>query len=280
MFVRSSLALALTFAVVSVAGAQPRDIALKTGVTLRYVEAGSRSAPPLILLHGLGDSKRSWSLMMPELAKTHRVFALDQRGHGGSSAPACCYTTTDLAYDVVAFMEAMNIERAAVGGHSLGSFVAQTLAANHPERVSKVVLIGSTDTVVANETLEWLWSEIASFDKRPPAAFIDTWQSNALPVEEEFLKLVKKETADVQPHVWKAIARGLMTLDQRRFVQEVKMPVLILGGDKDPAFPPEQQQRLRKLMPHAAFKSYEGAGHNPNWEIPKVVAADMREFLE
>lgn len=246
---------------------------------MAYAVEGAESAPPLILLHGLGDSKRSWSLMTSDLAKTHRVYALDQRGHGQSSAPACCYTTTDLAYDVVAFMDAMKIEKAAVAGHSLGSFVAQTLAIHQPERLSKLILIGSTDTLVTNALVDWLWGEVSKFGERAPAEFIDTWQANVLPVDETFHALVKRETADVAPHVWKSIARGLLTQDQRRFLKEIRVPTLILAGEKDPAFGADDQRRLRELLPHAQYEVYAGAGHNPNWEIPKVVAGDMNAFL-
>jgi pimeloyl-ACP methyl ester carboxylesterase len=258
--------------------AAPR-VALETGVELRYVEAGAETAPPLILLHGLGDTKRSWSPILSDLAKTHRVYALDQRGHGESSAPACCYTTAELADDVVAFMDAMKIDRAAVAGHSLGSFVAQTLVTRHPKRVSRLILIGSADTGIGNENFEWLQGEVAKFGERPPDDFVDLWQSNVLPVDAAFVAQVKKETGDVRPAVWKAFAPVLLTHDRRRELAEVKVPVLILAGEKDPLFPPDQQQRLRALLPHAQFREYAGAGHNTHWELPQLVARDMAAFL-
>ena len=255
-------------------------VQLKSGITVSYVEAGPADAPPLLLLHGLGDTSRSWSLMLPELAKTHRVYAFDQRGHGGTSSPACCYTLADLAYDAVAFLDAMKIDRASIAGHSLGSFVAQSVAAQYPERVNRLVLIGSADTTYGMELLEWLLEQAGTFDRAPTAAFIDEWQQNAAPVDAEFLAHVKRETAIVRPHVWKQIARTLMTEDQRRFVREIDAPVLILWGEKDHGFLLANQQRLQQLLPHAQFRAYEGLGHNPHWESPALVARDMRAFLE
>jgi pimeloyl-ACP methyl ester carboxylesterase len=261
-------------------GAATRTIALESGVTVRYVEAGPRNAPPLLLLHGLGDTTRSWSLVLPELAKSHRVYAFDQRGHGAASAPRCCYAVSNLAFDAIAFMDAMKIERAAVVGHSMGSFVAQHLAAHHPERVQKLVLIGSSDTTVGSETLAWLWEQVGTFDRGISTEFVDQWQSNPLPIDAEFIALVKKETFDVRPHVWRGVARTLMTDDQRPFVRTIRQPTLILWGEHDQAFPAANQQRLQEALPHATFKRYDKAGHNPHWEMPGRVAEDIMRFLK
>ncbi|HYH06981.1 MAG TPA: alpha/beta hydrolase [Thermoanaerobaculia bacterium] len=275
------LPLLFSFALTAaVQGATTRTIALESGVTVRYVEAGPREAPPLLLLHGLGDTSRSWSLMLPELAKSHRVYAFDQRGHGAASAPRCCYALADLAWDAIAFMDAMKIERASVVGHSMGSFVAQHLAAHHPERVQKIVLIGSSDTTVGNETVAWLWEQTGTFDRGISTEFVEQWQSNPLPVDAEFLALVKRETAAVRPHVWRGVARTLMTEDQRPFARAIRQPTLILWGEHDPAFPAANQQRLQEALPQATFRRYDKAGHNVHWEIPTRVAEDILRFLD
>lgn len=259
---------------------EQRTITLKSGVTVEYVQTGPREGAPLVLLHGLGDTNRSWSLMLPELAKTHRVYALDQRGHGATAAPACCFALADMAYDVIAFMDAMKIDRASITGHSLGSFVAQHLAAHYPDRVNRLVLLGSSDTTVGTEIIEWLWEQVGAFEREIPASFVDQWQSNPTAVDAQFLTHVKKETAAVSPHVWRSITRTLMTEDQRRFLREIRMPTLILWGENDPAFPLVHQQRLQRALPHATFKAYPKVGHNLHWEIPGEVAEDVRAFLE
>lgn len=275
------LSLVLSFALAgSAQPARTRTVALKSGVTVRYVQAGPHDAPPLLLLHGLGDTSRSWSLMLPELAKSHRVYALDQRGHGATSTPLCCYALPDLAYDAIAFMDAMKIERASVVGHSMGSFVAQHLAAHHPGRVQKLVLIGSSDTTVGLETVQWLWEQTGTFDRGISPDFVDLWQSNPTPVDAQFIALVKKETFAVRPHVWRGVARTLMTEDQRPFVRAITQPTLILWGENDQAFPAASQQRLQEALPHATFKRYAEVGHNPHWEIPARVVEDIRGFLE
>ena len=256
-----------------------RRIELKSGISMAYREAGPRDAPPLIMLHGLGDTSRSWTLMLPDLSRSHRVYLLDQRGHGETAAPACCYALADFAYDVVTFMDAMKIDSAVIAGHSLGSFVAQHLASAYPSRVRRLILLASSDTTVGLEFIDWLWGKTLTFDTGIPNAFIDEWQSNPTPVKPDFLSKIKVETAAVPIHVWKNTARVLLTEDHRRFLSEVKTPALILWGEKDPAFPADCQERLRKALPHARFKSYPDVGHNPHWEIPGPIASEIEAFI-
>ena len=256
-----------------------RRVKLASGVTLAYRVAGPKSAPPVVLLHGLGDTSRSWSLMVPELAKNHRLYMLDQRGHGDSEAPACCYALADLAFDAVAFMDALKIESAHVVGHSLGSFAAQALTIAYPSRVERLVLIASADTTFDVEVIDWLWGQVASFEGSVTPAFVEEWQSNPTPVRPDFIARVKSETAAVPLHVWRSVARTLLSEDHRRFLGQVRHPTLILAGGLDPMFPGPRQERLRQLLPQAAFRTYPEVGHNAHWELPERVAADIDAFL-
>src|SRR5882724_5603129 len=120
-----------------------RDVTA-SGVRLRVVEAGSGS--PVILIHGLFVDHTSWDLVMPELAETFRVVALDLPGFGASEKPP----PSRFPYGIDAFAEAiadlyagLELGPAAVVGHALGGAVALTLAARHPELVSRLALIDS-----------------------------------------------------------------------------------------------------------------------------------------
>lgn len=254
-------------------------VALKSGITMSYVEAGPKDGPVLVLLHGLGDTSRSWTPLLPELARRHHVYAVELRGHGGTDAPACCYDLANLGYDVVVFMDAMDIGRASVAGHSLGSFVAQHLAITYPGRVTRLVLIGSADAPTDTPIATWLWEQVRTFDGRVPPQFVDEWQSNPTPVDPEFLARVKAETAAVPVHVWRGVARTLMSADHSRFLGEIAVPTLVLWGEKDPGFLRANQERLVTAVPGAAFKAYPHVGHNTHWEIPRQVAEDVAAFL-
>jgi pimeloyl-ACP methyl ester carboxylesterase len=93
-------------------------------VTLHYAERGDRAEEAIIFLHAYVDSWFTFSRMLPLLSPEYHAFAPDQRGHGESDKPQCCYTADDFATDVDAFMDAVGIERATLVGSSSGGLIA------------------------------------------------------------------------------------------------------------------------------------------------------------
>ena len=90
-------------------------VTLPNGIDLAYLELGNPAGKPLLLLHGYTDSSRTWSLLAPYLAR-YRLIIPDQRGHGLSAAPDCCYGTTQMAEDARLLLDALKIERIAIVG--------------------------------------------------------------------------------------------------------------------------------------------------------------------
>jgi non-heme chloroperoxidase len=102
------------------AAAPPRfaTTRLATGPLLHYAVQGDDGGDPILFLPGYVDSRCSYSRVLPLLTARHRAYALDQRGHGDSERPACCYTVDDFAADAVAFLDAVGVERSTLVGHS------------------------------------------------------------------------------------------------------------------------------------------------------------------
>ena len=132
-----------------------RSVDLSTGITAKYREAGSPGGDPVLMLHGITDTSRSFLPLMQHLARLRpdlHLIAPDLRGHGDSSmppAPGCseaperCFRIADFAADTAALMDSMGIDRAHLVGHSIGSAVAQEIALTSPSRIRRLVLIGS-----------------------------------------------------------------------------------------------------------------------------------------
>ena len=259
-----------------------KEVRLPNGLGLAYVEAGDPNGEPLLLLHGYTDSSRSFSPMVPYLSG-YRLLIPDQRGHGASDAPECCYGTSQFAYEARLFLDALGVKRAAVVGHSLGSMVAISLAADNPERVSKIVLIGSTALVPVKRG-DWLYDNATTMKAKldPSTQFAKDWHPANQPtkVDPQFASAVNDELLRIPPHVWRRVMRELSYVPVGRHAADVKAPVLVLSGGKDNLFPTEHHQSLLKAFPHAEAHVFAELGHNPNWEQPEAVASAIDLFLK
>lgn len=109
------------------------------GIRLAYRESGSASAPPLLLLHALGENSADWDQVAAPLAASWHVYALDLRGHGRSDWPGT-YTLALLRDDVLAFLGALKLSQVTVIGHSMGGAAAYLVAMRQPERIRRLVL--------------------------------------------------------------------------------------------------------------------------------------------
>jgi non-heme chloroperoxidase len=242
------------------------DIRLSNGVRLHYAEQGDPAGDTVLLLHGYGDSWFSWSRVLPGLTPGRRAIALDLRGHGDSDRPAQGYAVRELAEDVVGFMAARHIARAAVVGHSMGSFVAQQVALAAPRRVSRLVLVGSgTAPTRFNGMLE-LQRVVNALPDPVPEAFIREFQESTIHrgVPEEFLERVVAESSKLPARPERLRAEGI--------------PTLMLWGDRDGMSSRAEQEALTMLL-GGELKAYDDTGHAPHWERPDELAADLEEFL-
>lgn len=259
-----------------------RRALLPNGITLAYVEMGNPKGRPVLLVHGYTDSSRSWSLPAPHLAAKHRLIVVDLRGHGASSAPECCYTVSDMVYDMRLLLDHLKIETADFIGHSLGSMIGQVFAQRHGERLRKLVLVGSTLTAVkAAAPGSWLWDNVhALTDPIDPASpFIGEWTTNPMPVDREFIEHERREACAMPTHIWRAVLQEMYVSEFGRLSSTIETPTLIIWGGQDPLFSAEDQAALRRTIKGAEFVAFDSLGHNLQWEDPAGVAAVIGKFL-
>jgi pimeloyl-ACP methyl ester carboxylesterase len=287
-------AVAATLAAPAIARAEPtaieqsawpamkKKVKLANGITLAYVELGDPNGPPLLLLHGYTDSSRTWSLLAPFLGK-YRLLMPDQRGHGASDSPECCFSSAQYAFDARLFMEALGVDRAHVVGHSMGSMVAIAMAAEYPNRVASIGLIGSTALIPVKRG-DWLYEEAHAL-KWPldsNTKFMRDWHpaNQPTPVDPVFAEAVRAEFMTIPRHVWRGVMRELASVPVARHSPDINAPVLILSGGKDPIFTAEHHAALLKAFPKADAHVFPALGHNPNWEQPAEIAKAIADFLE
>lgn len=123
------------------------------GIRTRYVEAGSKDAPVLIMIHGTGSSWECFCATLESHAQHFRCLAIDMAGSGFSDRPDEPYEIPFYVNHVLAFMDALGIEKASFIGVSLGAWVTSRLVVDHPERVEKLTLLASSGLIINNATM-------------------------------------------------------------------------------------------------------------------------------
>lgn len=259
---------------------QLREVTLPSGVRLQYAETGRPDGEPIILLHGYTDSWYSYSRVLPLLAPRYRAISLSQRGHGDSDRPGS-YTGEDYAADVDALMEALGIERATIVGHSMGSFVAQTVAIRYPERVEKLVLIGSA-AVAGNEIIVGLNDFVQTLTDPVDSTFVYEFQASTIyhPVPQVFLDSVVAESRKLPAEVWREALEGLIATEAADRLHEIQAPTLVLWGDRDGIFLRAEQDALIAALPNATLSVYAETGHALHWERPREFARELEQFIK
>ena len=110
-------------------------------VALNFQQTGNLDAPAVVLLGSLGSDLSMWQPQIHALSNRYRVIAVDHRGHGKSPVPAGPYSIADLAGDVIALLDSLELESVHLVGLSLGGAVSQWIAAHHPTRVETLTLM-------------------------------------------------------------------------------------------------------------------------------------------
>jgi non-heme chloroperoxidase len=267
---------------------QPSDVhfatvSLSTGVTLHYAERGDPKGEAIIFLHAYTDSWFAFSRVLALLSPSYHAFAPDERGHGDSDKPECCYTVDDFTADVDAFMDEVGIEEATPVGDSSGGMIAQRLALDYPHRVSRLVLMGSPTTLLNNQAVMEAGEKMRALEDPILPEFVREFHMSTIyhPVPEEFLSTALCETLKVPARVWRGYMEGVvLTVDDTARLGEIDAPTLILWGERDAILGREEQQWRAGAIPDATLKVYPDTGHAVAFERPEWVVRDLEEFIE
>jgi len=253
---------------------------LKTGVRINYAESGNTHGEPIVLVHGWPDSWFSFSRVLPLLPGALRALAIDQRGFGDSTRPESGYTIAEMAADVIAFLDAVDLPRATLVGHSLGSFVARQTALAFPQRVTSLVLIGSGFSS-SNPVTQEVQTALRDLPDPIPEPFARKFQASTayLPLPPEFFDRIIAESLKLPPRLWRLTFDRLLEYDDSDRLAAIASPTLLLWGDHDGLFPRADQERLTATIAGSRLTVYEETGHCPNWERPELVAADIAAFV-
>ncbi len=259
-----------------------RSIQLPGRVRLEFAEQGSGSGTPVIALHGVTDSWRSFEPMLPHLPPDLHLMALTQRGHGDSDKPADGYEPASFAADVAGFMDEMKIERAVLVGHSMGTVNALRFALAHPSRVAGLVLAGTVPWFGQSPEVRAFYEEqIAPLADPVPEDFARGFQESTLaqPIASAMLERFVAESLKVPAQVWRAAFAGFIGDDFSPLLRAIEVPTLVIWGRHDGFCSAADQQAMLGLIRTARLVEYADAGHAVHWEEPQRFAHDLTRFV-
>ena len=256
------------------------EVQLSTGITMHYAEQGEARGEPIILLHGYSDSWFSYSRVLTPLARSAQVYALDLRGHGKTEKPKSGYLMRDLAADVLAFMDAKNIVRATIVGHSMGGLVAQQVALAAPKRVAHLVLVATGTSATAFVGWNELEQAVATLPDPVPDAFVREFQLSTVhaPVGEEFINRAVSESLRLSARTWRELAAGMKATRPAQALGKSGIPTLVLHGEKDLYVTQAVTDDLVSMVKATLWKRYPNTGHAIHWERPEEFARDVLTF--
>ncbi len=219
--------------------------------------SGPASAPPLVLIHGLGLDLRLWDALLPLLST--RTLRIDLRGHGASDTPASPYAMGAMIRDVERVMTHFAVKDAVVLGAGEGGLIAQGLAVKRLDLVRALVLTGSA-TRFANPSV---WdARLARLREAGPD--LDTEYAQLLGPRWQGasdLDGVKAMLAHTRRDGWTGFASAVATADFYQTTATLRLPTLVIAGSDDRKTPPDLQRELADLVPGSTFHLLRGGSH-------------------
>jgi 4,5:9,10-diseco-3-hydroxy-5,9,17-trioxoandrosta-1(10),2-diene-4-oate hydrolase len=267
-------------------------------VKTRYWMDGEGS--PVLLLHGLMNSVEFWLLNFSELAEHHRVYAVDLIGHGKTDKPlSFSYDIDELANFVIRFMDAIEVDRVDLIGHSLGGWITLKIAINHPSYVNKLVLVDSAGlgkkVAIPLRLLslpglgEFLGSRTLGVDfPKYLEMQRQSWPDSEKATDEMIrLKYEATRWETVEKSVLKTLraSGNIFGIKESAFqptlqgLASIENPILVVWGAQDEVVPVAWTQKIADRCPQAHIEIFEDCGHDAMIEKPGMFNQLVLEFL-
>jgi len=239
---------------------------------------------PVILLHGWLGSWGLWQETMSYLGRYYRTYAMDFWGFGESGKQRQTYAIQDFVSLVNQFMEQLGITHAPLVGHSMGGTVSLSVAIRYPERVSKVVVVGSP---IVGSSLAFPL-KLAGY--RPIAFMLFNMMGVfrmgmkvAYPFicrDERLGEMMDRDLSRTTVESFLLSIASLRRTDLRPMLDQIKVPAMGMYGDRDIIVHPKQWQPMQKGISHARIERFPLAGHFPMLEEPHQFAERLKAFLD
>jgi pimeloyl-ACP methyl ester carboxylesterase len=259
-------------------GFESRSVVVE-GHAMHYNALGPADGTVVVLVHGLGGRAEDWRELAPYIARAgYRVYMPDLFGYGRSEQPAdFSYSVPDEAAAVVGFLDALGLKQVDLGGWSMGGWIVQRVAGDHPERIRRLMLF---DSAGIYEKPAW---DTALFT---PASAQDLNQLDALlmPHPPRVPAFVARDILrEMHKNAW-VIHRALATMltgkdSTDALLPQLKMPVLVAWGAEDHITPLSQGETIHRLVPQSELDVFPACGHLAPGQCTEQMGPKVVDFL-
>ncbi len=244
------------------------------GIRLAYERRGTGS--PLVLLHGYPLDHYLWDEVASLLVNTFDLIIPDLRGFGESSTVDSFYAMEDFASDIAALLDHLEIQKAAIAGHSMGGYVALAFARLYPERISGLGLVSSQALADAPDRKEGRYKSAAEVADKCSGSVVATmmpkFASNP-PLQEFARESMERQQPAAYIGALKAMAERV---DSTPLLSSLKIPVVLVHGDADQLISIDRAREVKAALPNAYLVEISGAGHMPMLEDKEKTAEALK----
>ncbi|MCB1110916.1 MAG: alpha/beta fold hydrolase [Chlamydiia bacterium] len=254
------------------------------GIDFYYERHGK--GDPLILICGFTNHVGMWEKILPKLSDFFEVIVFDNRGAGRTDAPPPPYSIEGLADDVIALMDALDIQKSFFAGFSMGSLIVQSIGHRYGERIHKGVLIApfsvlpSTALMQAHSISKLFQAGVEpalALETILPWIYSNNYLSDPKRVEKTITAMVESPYPQ-SPEGYQGQLEAISKCDLTDQLEHIETPLLILAGEEDLYIPFSDIKLMKNRLPQATLKGIPNIGHMPHIEAEDVVVEGIHAF--
>lgn len=246
------------------------------GIQLAYDRRGT--GIPIVLLHGFPLDHHLWDEVTPFMEDTFDIILPDLRGFGESSTVDSPYGMDDFASDIGGLLDQLDIQRAAIVGHSMGGYVALAFARQYPERVRGLGLVSSQVLADAPERKEGRYKSAEDVSANGIGSVVEA-MTPKFTTDEGLQSYARASMERQQPAAYIGALKAMAERpDSTALLSSFQFPVVIIHGEADLLIPIERAREVKTAHPQAHLVEISGAGHMPMMEAKEKTAEALKQL--
>lgn len=252
---------------------------------LHFLDPHPTGSPVVLLLHGLGANGSMWRLQFDDLiAAGYRPLAPDAPGFGNSPYDGRGWNFRRVAADLAALLRELGTGPAHVVGLSMGGVIAQQFALDYPDLARKLILVSTFTMLRPSNLSQWLYF----FQRLVVVHLVGLEQQSKIvarrvfpaPEQESLREMAAAQIARADPRAYRAAMRHLGLFDSRRRLGEIRVPTLVISGERDSTVSPTRQKMLAEGIPGARQVVLPGGGHAVAIDQAEAFNRVLLEFIK